>query len=278
MTSRGPAAGGAWRTQTRLAARVGGIGLVGPGLAGRAQAWDVLQGRVPYAHAATIIPAAEALPAVERRRASRPVRVALAAGLDAAADAGRPASDFAAVFASSGGDGDNVHVICEMLASDDREISPTRFHNSVHNAPSGYWGIATGSQRAADSLAASDASFCAGFVEALSRLAADPDEPVLLIAYDVPYPEPLNAKRPIPDAFGVALALFSPASSGNGVCVTLESRQTAPDVLDDPDLERVRRTIPAARSLPLLMLLARGRAGCVNLEHVDGTALTVCLT
>jgi hypothetical protein len=278
VTSPGPASGGAWRTQARLAARVEGIGLVGPGLTGRRQAWDVLQGRVPYAYAPTTIPAADALPAVERRRASRPVRIALAAGLEAAAEAGRAASDFAAVFASSGGDGDNVHVICEMLASDDREISPTRFHNSVHNAPSGYWGIATGSQRAADSLAASDASFCAGFVEALSRLAADPDEPVLLIAYDVPYPEPLNAKRPSPDAFGVAFALFSPTSGGNGIAVTLESRQAPPDVLDDPGLERVRRGNRAARSLPLLVLLARGRAGCVNLEHVDGTALTACTT
>mgnify|MGYP002075717815 CR=1 FL=1 len=34
-----------------------------------------------------------------------------------------------------------------VFASDDRLISPTRFHNSVHNAPSGYWSIAARSTR-----------------------------------------------------------------------------------------------------------------------------------
>ena len=169
-----------------LAARVEGIGLVGPGLAGWPHARDVLCGSARYERTRTCIPLPDALPAVERRRAGKAVRISLAAGLEAATAAGRSARDMGSVFTSSTGDGENVHAICEMLASNDRMISPTRFHNSVHNAPSGYWSIATGSQKSADSLAAFDASFGAGMMEALSRLAADPDEPVLLIAYDAP--------------------------------------------------------------------------------------------
>ena len=42
--------------------------------------------------------------------------------------------------------GQVIHEICEALATDEREVSPTRFHNSVHNASAGYWGIATRSQ------------------------------------------------------------------------------------------------------------------------------------
>ena len=258
-----------------LAAGVEGVGLVGPGLAGWRAAREVLCGRVQYTPTRTSVPSPEALPAVERRRTGTAVRVSLAAGLEAVAAAGRCARDVGAVFASSTGDGENVHAICEMLASSDRMISPTRFHNSVHNAPSGYWGIATGSQHAADSLAAFDASFGAGIVQAMMRLAADPEEPVLLIAYDAPYPEPLNATRPMPDAFAVALALASPQKATRGTTITLEFGGIESDVLDDSRLEHLRRLVPAARSLPLLRLLAREQAGRATLDYLEGVRLTV---
>src|SRR5262249_21425997 len=155
----------------------------------------------------------------------------LAAGLEAAKDARRPARDLAAGFTASTGDGENLHAICETLASGDTLISPTRFHNSVHNAPSGYWGIATGSEGSAASPAAFYASSGAGVVESLARIAADPAQPVLLIAHDAPYPEPLNAKRPIPDAFAVALALSSPTQPGRGPTIAIETAPPAPSRL-----------------------------------------------
>ena len=249
----------------KLAARIEGVGLIGPGLASWREAREVLAGRAPYVHA----------PTVERRRAGKCVKISLAAGLAAAAAAGRPARDMAAVFTSSTGDGENLHAICETLASDDRMISPTRFHNSVHNAPSGYWGIATGAMLSADSLAAFDASFGAGMIEALGRLAADPSQPVLLIAYDAPYPEPLHATRPIPDSFAVAIALAAPSHSTQGPVITLEAGHDAPDRLADAELEALRLHIPAARALPLVRLLAREEAGRVTLEYLEGFPLSV---
>jgi hypothetical protein len=259
----------------RLAARVEGVGLVGPGLGGWEAARAILAGREPYVPAPTVIPAPEALPAVERRRAGKIVKLALAAGLAAAAASGRAARDLAAVFTSSTGDGDNLHAICEALASDDRLISPTRFHNSVHNAPSGYWGIATGATQPADSLAAFDASFGAGLVEALGRLAAEPSQPVALIAYDAPYPEPLHATRPIPDGFAAALVLASERDAQRGPTITIEMVDAEPSRLADPALESLRQAIPAARSLPLLALLASGKPGRTVLEYLDGLALAV---
>ena len=256
-----------------LAARIGGVGLIGPGLAGWGAAREVLSGRAPYESRPTVLPAPEALPATERRRAGKGVRVALATGLEAAATAGRSPRDLAAVFASSGGDGENVHAICEMLASDDREISPTRFHNSVHNAPAGYWGIATGAEMPADSIAAFDGSFAAGLVESLARLAERPGQPVLLVCYDVPYPTPLAESRPIADAFGVALLLES--GPGPGMSLEAATSREAPQSLDDPSLEALRRGIPAARALPLLARLATGSPGRVLLQYVDGLSLAV---
>jgi hypothetical protein len=256
----------------KLAATIEGIGLVGPGLTGWEQAREVLAGRAAYSSRPTILPAPEALPATERRRAGKSVKVSLAAGLEAARDAGREPRDLVAIFASSSGDGENCHSICETLATDERLISPTRFHNSVHNAPAGYWGIATGCMRSADCLGAYDASFGAGLLEGLARLAADPAQPVLVIAYDAPYPEPLQGARPIADSLAVALVLSAAPSAGRGR-IEVELTRAAPSPMSDAAFEKLRRGIPAARSLPLLALLARGAPGEAVIEYLEGTSL-----
>jgi hypothetical protein len=258
----------------RLRACVEGIGLVGPGLASWAAAREALAGGAPYRRARTAVPAPQALPATERRRAGLAVKLALAAGLEAVANAKREAASLAAVFASSSGDGENCHAICEVLASDEREISPTRFHNSVHNAPGGYWSIATGAMAGVDSIAAFDASFSAGLLEALARLAAEPATPVVLVAYDAPYPEPLLATRPLPDAFAVALVLSS-CADGAHPSIFAGLAQGAAEAMRDAGLEGLRREIPAARALPLLEILARGERGSTALEYLDGLALRV---
>ena len=257
-----------------LAVHIAGVGLVGPGLDGWTSAREILAGRAAYERRPTTVPSPEVLPATERRRAGKAVRVALGAGLAAAADAGLEARDLVSIFASSGGDGDTLHAICESLASDDRELSPTRFHNSVHNAPAGYWGIATGAMQPSDTIAAFDATFGAGLLEAAARLAADPSRPVLLIAYDAPYPQPLLDVRPILDSFGVGLVLTS--DRGPRIEVAVSAGSAAP--MDEAALEAVHRGIPAARSLPLLRLLARGVAGDVQVEYLDGRRLDVRFT
>ncbi|HET7401240.1 MAG TPA: beta-ketoacyl synthase chain length factor [Usitatibacter sp.] len=255
-----------------IAATVRGIGLVGPGLAGWEAGREVLAGRAAFAAAKTVVPVPEALPSTERRRAGAAVKLALAAGLEAVRAAGCEPGECAAVFASSGGDAENCHAICEALASEDRLISPTRFHNSVHNAPAGYWGIATGATQAADCIAAFDASAAAGLLEALVRTANEPSRAVLLVAYDCPYPEPLRAVRPIADAFAVAMVL---AADGAGPRVEASPGSGATDAMDDPGLDRLRRAIPAARLLPLLAAIARGSAQPVALEWLDGAVLHV---
>ena len=257
-----------------LAGRIVGVGLVGPGLPGWAASRSILAGEAPHAPMATVIPTPEALPATERRRAGKTVKLALAAGLAACADAGREARGLAAVFTSSTGDGDNQHAICEVLASDDRDISPTRFHNSVHNAPAGYWGIATGAMAPSDSVAAFDGSFAAGLVESLGRLATDPGRGVMLVSYDAPYPQPLLATRPLPDSCGVGLVL----GSDGGTAIKASFTREPPTRLESASLEAIRASIPSARALPLLQLLARGTPGRVVLAYLDGLGLEVEVT
>ena len=126
-----------------IGACVCAAGVVAPGLPDWPHASVVLCGRARYAPDVMPEPTPALLPANERRRASASVRWALAAGCEALTASGLAADDVSTVFASCGGDGPITHQICEALASATREISPTRFHNSVHNAPAGYWSIAT---------------------------------------------------------------------------------------------------------------------------------------
>src|SRR5258705_13326746 len=105
------------------------------------------------------------LPPEDRRRAIISVKLELAVGEEAISQAQLDASKTATVFTSSGGDGEVIGQILETLATPAREVSPTRFHNCVHNAPAGYWGIASRSRERSTNLACFDASFAAGLVE-----------------------------------------------------------------------------------------------------------------
>src|SRR5512133_4035495 len=158
------------RGATPLNVCVEGIGLLGPGLAGWAQGRQCLDGSLGYQSARCVLPLPMALPSAERRRAGAVIKVSLAVGQEAVQAAGRQAKDLPSVFSSSSGDAVNCHEICTALASGDRLISPTRFHNSVHNASSGYWSISSGSMVSSSVLCAHDGSFAAGLLEAMVQV------------------------------------------------------------------------------------------------------------
>jgi hypothetical protein len=251
-----------------LTAYIGGMGVLGPGLNDWPQAAAVLSGKQPYIPAPTILPTPAMLPPAERRRTGRVVKVALAVALEATSSAAADPTELPSVFSSSGGDGHICHEICQALALPAREVSPTRFSNSVHNVAAGYWSIATGSRSEANVLCAFDASFVAGLLEALTQVTAD-RQSVLLVAYDTEYPPPLHAKRPIPDAMGVAMVLTPERSSKSLARLEFTLTDESIDIMADPQLEMLRGVIPAARSLPLLRLLALGAPGRVILDYLD---------
>jgi Beta-ketoacyl synthase, N-terminal domain len=233
------------------------IGICGPGLENWVQAQMVLKNQEPYMTAPTVITPSSHLPAAERRRVGAAVKLALATASDALSTSKYLASDLLSVFSSSGGDGDNCHSICEALASQDRLISPTRFTNSVHNAPSGYWGIALQAKPASTSLCAYDGSFSAGFLETCTQ-AITAQAPVLLIAYDTPYPEPLRAARPIVHSMGVALIVNHQATSSTVASLRVSLGKAVLSTMENESLEALRCNVPAARCLPLLQAIACG--------------------
>ena len=224
-----------------------GIGLHGPGLEGWEASAPVLRGELPYQDAPPSLPASQLLPAAERRRAPKIVRLALAAGTEAFCAAGRAPADTATIFTSSGGDGDTIHDILSTLATPQRELSPTRFHNSVHNAAAGYWSIATGATAPSTSLCAHDDSFAAGLLEAAAQ-AISTGRPVALILS--PLEGPASIAR-----LGLALRPYATPTPAPAA------------------LEPLCRATPAARALPLLAALARGVASDVTLGYLDDMSL-----
>ncbi|HKY91736.1 MAG TPA: beta-ketoacyl synthase chain length factor [Nevskiaceae bacterium] len=245
---------------------VAAVGVAAPGLSSWAGTIPVLDGTTTYAPAALPSYAPQLLPPNERRRATPAVRLAFQAAEDAISAGAMPAGDTATIFATSDADTTIIDRICSALAQPNRVVSPTDFHNSVHNAAAGYWSIASGGRRGSTSLSAGDDTFAIGLLEAAALVHVE-GHPVLFVAYDIVPPPPLDAARGIGAPFAVALVLAREAAgSGTTPRLVLDLRTDAAlreTTLDDAALEQLRNANPAARALPLLRHLARRDTGRV---------------
>lgn len=255
-----------------IEAGIAGIALRGPGLDGWEAARRVLAGVVPYEAREVVLPPPAVLAPTERRRTGPVVRLALLVAQEASAMAGVPPGSIRGVFGSSNGDGIVVSAILETLAGADAHVSPTQFHNSVHNAAAGYWSIGTGSAQPATVLGCHDSTFAASLLKAVAEVHAE-GEPVLLCLYDVPIPEPLGGVRPTCAPFGMGLVLVPPgADTAPRLRVRYDPAPPDPgaDLPRDPALHPLAHGNPAARALPLLEALARGEAAEVQAPYLDG--------
>ena len=254
---------------TNVNVYVNALSVLAPGLAGWREAAVVLAGEEDYAEQPLPPFPKNLLPPNERRRATNTMKLVLQVADAVMQDGGYNARQVHSVFASSAGDAEIIDKICTALATPGRPVSPTHFHNSVHNAPAGYWSIGSGCRLPSISLSAHDGSFSAG----------------LLVAYDHPLPEPLAAVRRLSAPFAVALLLTVVADAASLARLTLNllpRQRLAETRLADPALERLRAGNPAARSLPLLAALGRAQPGqtlkeTVVLPYLDSRDLRVVI-
>lgn len=254
--------------------RIASVGLWGPGLAG----WTVesraaLAGVCAYQAGDLSDFAPVPLPRNAARRAGFSVRLALQAATEAVRDRG--SSDLATVFACSGGDSQALDKILTALTLADKPVSPNLFNNSVHNAAAGYWSIMSGSKAPSISLSAYDGSFAAGLLEAASSVSVW-RRPVLLVAYDMPPPPPLQPLRRVTEPFALALLLQPEGGIYRlSLALALAVQAQAETCMGDAGLEALRVANPAARCLPLLGVLAQARAGRVVLPYLDDNRLNL---
>jgi beta-ketoacyl synthase-like protein len=190
---------------------IDGVAFWAPTLPGWALARAAFRGEAEPLATPVKRPAPEILAPAERRRAPDTVALALEVAAAAVHESGLDAARLASIFTSAHGDLAINDYMCSTLASEPTSISPTKFHNSVHNAAAGYWTMATGCHEASTALSAFDASFGAGLLEAAIQCQAD-ERPVLLVAFDV---AATGALASVTDSTGLlACALVLSPSAG----------------------------------------------------------------
>ena len=251
-----------------LHATVEGVGFWAPGLPDwNAACQFVRDGALP--DAAPARPSPQLLAPNERRRAPETVAVALEVALAACQAAAREPAALPSVFASMHGDLAITDYMCATLASDPASISPTRFHNSVHNAAAGYWTIGTGAMQPATALSAGEGSFAQGLLEALAQLHAG-SEAVLLVAYDSQAVGPLAAISASTGVLGAAFVLSRHPREG-AATITLDGIDATTEATPGPLMQRLGGNAMAPM-LPLLDALA-SRATQASLHAGPGQQL-----
>ncbi|HET8942891.1 MAG TPA: beta-ketoacyl synthase chain length factor [Rudaea sp.] len=239
-----------------------GIGVWSPKFADWNLARNHFRGESVDAAVSSARPAPAILPANERRRAPEAVLLALEVAQQACTAADRNPRELPNVFASAYGDLIINDYMCDMLARAPLEISPTRFHNSVHNAAAGYWAIASGCMQSSSAISAGWETFGAGLLEA-ALLALDLQTPVLSVACDVAACGALVDVIPSRSAFAVAMVLAPPSARA---IAQLRVRTQVVSLASTPAMSQSGANgNPIALSLPLLQGLAQGEPRSVDI-------------
>lgn len=251
--------------------------LFAPGLNGWEASRAVLAGETPYIEAPFVPGPPAILPPAERRRAGIAIRLAVAAATAAIDASSIDPATLSSVFGSSNGDGAVIAGILAALAAETRAVSPTQFHNSVHNGAAAYWSIGTGCGQPSTSLGCHDNTFAASLLRTVVDARAE-DRPVLLCVYDAPLPAPLDAVRRT--SVSAAAAMILTAAPIARSCVALDVRYVAspapgPVEPDNPDLRPLYHANPAARCLRLMEAVARRREDRLSIGYLEDAHLEV---
>lgn len=262
-----------------LVAGVEGIGFWAGGL----PSWDAARDFATTGNLSEAVaparPSPRLLPANERRRAPDSVAVALEVALAACEAAGADPASLPSVFASTHGDLGITDYICGTLAGEPLSLSPTRFHNSVHNAAAGYWTIGTGCHASTTAISSHQASFAQGLLEAMAQLAAGAER-VLLVAYDGAASGPVGKMSPSEGLLGAALVLAreprhgTPRLRATLVDAVVPSDDGMDGMNQDDALSRRLGANAMAPMLPLFQALAAG-GDLVSLHAGPAQALRV---
>ncbi len=265
---------------TVLSFRIEGIAFWAPSLPGWTVARAAFRGEGAPVDPPAKRPAPEILAPAERRRAPDSVALALEVASAAVRASGRDPATLPSIFTSAHGDLAVNDYMCATLATQPTAISPTRFHNSVHNAAAGYWTIATGCRAASSALTAFDASFAAGLLEAATQCAAD-ERPVLLVAFDVQAVGALAGVTRSEGLLATALVIAPTDASGGASGPSFTAT-----LVSGANKSMAPRSAPAhalagnamADALPFFEALALGSAGALDLPLSRTLALRLTPT
>jgi hypothetical protein len=189
-----------------LSVYVEGLSLWSPRLPSWEIARSVIRGEQAIPESPVPRPQTSLLPPTERRRIPDTVAVALEAAVRACEASTRDRALLPAVFASTHGDTPISDYMCSTLASTPTLISPTKFHNSVHNAAAGYWSIGVRSYAPYTSISAYRYTFAAGLLEAAMQAVCERTA-VLFVAFDIEATGPLAPMSQCNHLLGIGMVI-----------------------------------------------------------------------
>jgi hypothetical protein len=164
--------------------------------------------------------APKSIPARERRRAGQMISMAVEVAHQACDMAAVPKNEIPSVFTSAMCDTTITDYMCRKLASDEKLLSPTRFHNSVHNAASGYWSISAENRSPSSYVGGGQNSVGIALLETVS-LVQETAQPVLMVGYDLQTKAPFDDVFPIGQTMAFALVLAPADHQATGQLNTL---------------------------------------------------------
>ncbi|MEA3404383.1 MAG: beta-ketoacyl synthase chain length factor [Pseudomonadota bacterium] len=212
------------------------------------------------------------LPANERRRTTATIKLALATAEEAwnhyRGCYPDETDQIPVLFVSRDGDTMISARMCEAVNDEEPMISPTHFHNSVHNAPAGYWMIGQNNQAPASAISVGSFSIANGLLEAVlqSQTAA---KPVLVVFYDLPVdpaiPTNFNQPQNVPFACSMVLSADDLIQSDEFPSLTIKlDREPGNHKEDNP-----YKGVPAAEAYTLLksMILVENKVGPFEISY-----------
>lgn len=232
---------------------VRGIGLWTPGY-DRPLAW--CQQKVDLA---VEKPAAALLKGPLRRRATPLTRMAVEVLEQATTHADCDPASVPTVWATAHGEHTPAIKLLEMMQRGAGKLSPTLFHNSVHNTAGGYASIATGNVAPSTTVTGGGELVASALLEAWCLLERSGRDVALVLA-DEPLQPPfdrVDVRTPL------AIALLLSRRPERALGVLTEFRRAA--ISPAPDHERFGH-LHVSAALPLLEHIVRGQPGSVALE------------
>jgi hypothetical protein len=251
------------------------LSLAAPGLIGLEQAIPILTGKKQWQPSEFPKLTPQLLPANERRRITSYIKLALYV----ADEVNITDKSLPAVFASSNGDFHITDHICNTLTMDPKYVSPTQFHNSVHNAPAGYWAIAAKSAAASTSISTGETTFSSGLLEAITQVLSQQQD-VLYVACDYPATAPLNKFSDVSEAFATAFVLSLKQTNNSYGAIKLEitNDNREKSCCINASLNDLQNSNPIADSLPLLEALCLKNTTTLYLPYLNDASLKIEVT
>jgi hypothetical protein len=173
-----------------MKAQILSIGLTAPGLVSFQSFKQILQEKKAFDPSLPIEKYSPSfLPSNERRRVTPTIKIALKTAEEALSHFQKTfpneAINFPVLFVSKDGDPQVAAKMCQAVSENPPLISPIQFHNSVHNAPAGYWMIGQSNQAAANAISAGEYAVANGLLEAVLQSQSE-NKPILVVIYDLP--------------------------------------------------------------------------------------------